>query len=104
MISCAIATPVPMPRAIIPARSTSCPPSWQPARARPVSRAGEFIAATPLACWRWMPIASIEQRAMAKKDFRFVHRLRVRWAEVDRQGIVFNGHYLTYFDVGVTEY
>jgi acyl-CoA thioester hydrolase len=28
----------------------------------------------------------------------------VRWAEVDRQGIVFNGHYLTYFDVGITEY
>ncbi|HEX7953872.1 MAG TPA: thioesterase family protein [Burkholderiales bacterium] len=41
---------------------------------------------------------------MAKSDFRFAHRLRVRWAEVDRQGIVFNGHYLTYFDVGVTEY
>ncbi len=33
-----------------------------------------------------------------------MHRLRVRWAEVDRQGIVFNGHYLAYFDVGVTEY
>lgn len=33
-----------------------------------------------------------------------MHRLRVRWAEVDRQGIVFNGHYLTYFDVGITEY
>jgi acyl-CoA thioester hydrolase len=30
--------------------------------------------------------------------------LRVRWAEVDRQGIVFNGHYLTYFDVAITEY
>ncbi len=41
---------------------------------------------------------------MAKQDFRFVHRLRVRWAEVDRQGIVFNGHYLAYFDVGITEY
>ncbi|HEX4984524.1 MAG TPA: thioesterase family protein [Burkholderiales bacterium] len=41
---------------------------------------------------------------MARQDFRFVHRLRVRWAEVDRQGIVFNGHYLTYFDVGITEY
>ncbi|HVY06881.1 MAG TPA: thioesterase family protein [Burkholderiales bacterium] len=41
---------------------------------------------------------------MAREDFRFIHRLRVRWAEVDRQGIVFNGHYLTYFDVGVTEY
>ena len=41
---------------------------------------------------------------MAREEFRFVHRLRVRWAEVDRQGIVFNGHYLTYFDVGITEY
>lgn len=37
-------------------------------------------------------------------DFSFVHRLRVRWAEVDRQGIVFNGNYLLYFDVGITEY
>nr|WP_243454845.1 thioesterase family protein [Meiothermus sp. CFH 77666] len=30
--------------------------------------------------------------------------MRVRWAEADPQGIVFNGHYLTYFDVGITEY
>ena len=28
----------------------------------------------------------------------------MRWAEVDRQDIVFNGHYLTYFDLGMTEY
>jgi len=41
---------------------------------------------------------------MARSDFRFFHTLRVRWAEVDKQDIVFNGHYLTYFDVGVTEY
>ena len=41
---------------------------------------------------------------MARADFRFSHTLRVRWAEVDKQDIVFNGHYLTYFDVGVTEY
>ncbi len=41
---------------------------------------------------------------MARQEFRFAYRLRVRWAEVDRQGIVFNGHYLTYFDVGITEY
>jgi acyl-CoA thioester hydrolase len=36
--------------------------------------------------------------------FKFYHELRVRWAEVDPQGIVFNGNYLTYFDVGITEY
>jgi acyl-CoA thioester hydrolase len=41
---------------------------------------------------------------MAREQFRFFHPLRVRWAEVDRQGIVFNGHYLTYFDVAITEY
>ena len=41
---------------------------------------------------------------MARGDFTFSHALRVRWAEVDRQGIVFNGHYLLYFDVGITEY
>ena len=36
--------------------------------------------------------------------FRFVHRLRVRWADVDGQQIVFNPHYLAYFDAAVTEY
>jgi acyl-CoA thioester hydrolase len=41
---------------------------------------------------------------MARADFRFVHRMRVRWAEVDRQGIVFNAHYLMYIDVAITEY
>ncbi len=37
-------------------------------------------------------------------DFRFSHTLRVRWAEVDMQKIVFNGHYLMYFDTAVAEY
>jgi acyl-CoA thioester hydrolase len=37
-------------------------------------------------------------------EFRLRERLRVRWAETDPQGIVFNGHYLTYFDVAITEY
>lgn len=41
---------------------------------------------------------------MARSDFSFTHTLRVRWAEVDLQGIVFNGNYLTYFDVAITEY
>ncbi|HET9024234.1 MAG TPA: thioesterase family protein [Burkholderiaceae bacterium] len=30
--------------------------------------------------------------------------LRVRWAEVDKQGVVFNAHYLLYADVCATEY
>jgi acyl-CoA thioester hydrolase len=37
-------------------------------------------------------------------DFRHRLPLRVRWAEVDLQGVVFNGHYLAYCDVCVTEY
>lgn len=41
---------------------------------------------------------------MEHAGFRLVHPLRVRWAEVDRQGIVFNGNYLLYFDIGITEY
>ncbi|AYC34842.1 acyl-CoA thioesterase [Pseudomonas cavernae] len=41
---------------------------------------------------------------LVRADFRFSHPLRVRWAEVDPQGIVFNGHYLTYADVAITEY
>jgi acyl-CoA thioester hydrolase len=41
---------------------------------------------------------------MAREDFVFFHPLRVRWSEVDMQAIVFNGHYLTYFDVAFTEY
>jgi len=33
-----------------------------------------------------------------------LHRLRVRWAEVDMQKIVFNAHYLMYFDTAITDY
>ena len=41
---------------------------------------------------------------MSREDFTFFHPLRVRWSEVDMQAIVFNGHYLNYFDVAFTEY
>ncbi len=41
---------------------------------------------------------------MTRSDFRFFHRLRVRWAEVDMQKIVFNAHYLMYFDTAVADY
>ena len=41
---------------------------------------------------------------MNRSEFRFFERLRVRWAEVDMQGIVFNGHYLMYFDTAVAGY
>jgi YbgC/YbaW family acyl-CoA thioester hydrolase len=42
--------------------------------------------------------------SLKRADFRFFHRLRVRWAEVDMQKIVFNAHYLMYFDTAITDY
>jgi YbgC/YbaW family acyl-CoA thioester hydrolase len=42
--------------------------------------------------------------SLQRADFRFFHRLRVRWAEVDMQKIVFNAHYLMYFDTAIADY
>ncbi|MEY4265511.1 MAG: hypothetical protein RIS90_46 [Pseudomonadota bacterium] len=39
-----------------------------------------------------------------REDFRFINPLRVRWSEVDQQKVVFNAHYLTYFDIAITDY
>jgi len=41
---------------------------------------------------------------MARAKFWFFHPFRVRYSEVDAQGVVFNAHYLTYFDTAITEY
>ena len=41
---------------------------------------------------------------MKRQDFKFFHPLRVRWVEVDMQKIVFNAHYLMYFDTAVSGY
>ena len=41
---------------------------------------------------------------MNRSEFRFLDRLRVRWAEIDAQQIVFNGHYLMYFDTALAGY
>jgi len=40
----------------------------------------------------------------SRATFRFFHRLRVRWAEVDLQKIVFNPHYLMYVDTALADY
>ena len=40
----------------------------------------------------------------SRQVFRFFDRLRVRWAEIDAQNIVFNGHYLMYFDTAFAGY
>lgn len=37
-------------------------------------------------------------------NYRFSHRIKVRYSEIDGQNIVFNAHYLTYLDIAVTEY
>src|SRR6476619_6621740 len=53
-----------------------------------------------------MPLNFLQETdlPMNRQDFRFFHRLRVRWAEVDMQKIVFNAHYLMYFDTAITDY
>lgn len=39
-----------------------------------------------------------------RQDFWFHFPFRVRYSEVDAQAVVFNAHYLTYFDTAITEY
>jgi acyl-CoA thioester hydrolase len=41
---------------------------------------------------------------MTRDDFRFFHPFRVRYSEIDGQGVVYNAHYLTFFDVAIHEY
>jgi acyl-CoA thioester hydrolase len=41
---------------------------------------------------------------VARQDFRFFFPFRVRYSEIDGQGVVFNAHYLTYFDTTITEF
>jgi acyl-CoA thioester hydrolase len=38
------------------------------------------------------------------EGFRFAYPIRVRYSEIDGQGIVFNSRYLEYLDVVLTEY
>ena len=39
-----------------------------------------------------------------RKDFWYFWPTRVRYAEIDGQGVVFNANYLAYFDTAITEY
>ena len=50
------------------------------------------------------PHATPESKSVSRQDYRFFHRLQVRWAEVDMQKIVFNAHYLMYLDTAMTDY
>lgn len=40
---------------------------------------------------------------ISRDDYSVCHRLRVRYSEIDAQGVVFNAHYLTYFDTALNE-
>lgn len=39
-----------------------------------------------------------------RAQFKFQHQFRIRYSEIDAQSIVFNAHYLTFFDTSVTEF
>lgn len=41
---------------------------------------------------------------MARQDFDFAWRFRVRYSEVDPQAVVFNSRYLEYADFAIVEY
>ena len=41
---------------------------------------------------------------MSKNGFKFHTSLRVRWMECDAQGIVYNGKYMDYMEIGQSEY
>ena len=47
---------------------------------------------------------SSDRSAVPLDDFRVRETVRVRFNEIDGQNIVFNGNYLIYADIGVTEY
>ena len=42
--------------------------------------------------------------APTRADFRFFYEHAVRYVELDTQGIVFNAHYLTWYDEAVSDY
>ncbi|WP_373491768.1 acyl-CoA thioesterase [Parasphingorhabdus sp.] len=43
-------------------------------------------------------------RKNPRDGFRLITPIRVRYAECDLQGIVFNAHYMAFADIGLTEY
>ena len=50
------------------------------------------------------PLVIHPQAAQSLADFRCCSRQRVRWSEIDQQKVVFNAHYLSYVDIGMSEY
>ncbi len=50
------------------------------------------------------PRGRVAKGTRAPESFRFACTIRVRYSEVDCQGIVYNSRYLEYVDVGLAEY
>lgn len=46
----------------------------------------------------------MELASTRRQDYRFSTQVRVRFAETDAQGVVYNGSYFTYLEVGRVEY
>lgn len=44
------------------------------------------------------------EEIMARDEFWFRHPRRIEYAQIDAQGVVFNSHYLTFFDTAIYEY
>ncbi len=62
------------------------------------------IAAGSQDSFALFPCTDGHDRNIAKTNFSFSFPFRVRYAEIDRQGILFNAHYLTNFDTATAEY
>jgi acyl-CoA thioester hydrolase len=45
-----------------------------------------------------------DANAMTRDQFWFFHPFRVRYSEIDGQGVLFNAHYLTFYDTAITEF
>ena len=71
-----------------------------------MSQTASTLTATPTATPTSSPSATKPPAGSlpSLRDYRFSHRMRVRWVEVDMQKIVFNGHYLMYFDTAMADY
>src|SRR5262249_11019097 len=52
----------------------------------------------------WPSSRHLRRAPPAASPVTFVHVVRPRYAEVDAQGVVFNAHWLTYFDESCTRF
>jgi acyl-CoA thioester hydrolase len=51
-----------------------------------------------------MPDGKRKMTQPSRRDFTFFHPFRVRYSEIDGQAVVYNAHYLTFFDTAIFEY